>query len=54
MIAIDGDGQVLMNLQGRRAFIPALTGVYETRDALWLSSLFSQQLARLDKVDLRN
>ena len=52
VIAINGDGEVLMNLQDTAATLPALTGVYESRDALWLSSLFGTSTARLDKRDL--
>ena len=54
VISITGDGEVLMNLQDTAATVPALTGVYETRDTLWLTSLFGNQLAYLDKADLRN
>jgi sugar lactone lactonase YvrE len=49
LIGITGDGRVLMNLQDSAATVPALTGAYETRDAIWLSSLFGNRLARLDK-----
>ena len=52
VIAINGDGEVLMNLQDATARFPFLTGVYETRDALYLTSLFGNKLARLDKQDL--
>lgn len=52
VIAIDGDGQVLMNLQDSRAQYPALTGVYETRQSLFLTTLFGNQFGRLDKRDL--
>ncbi len=41
-----------MNLQDADARFPALTGVFETRDALYLTSLFGNELARLDKQDL--
>lgn len=54
VIAVNGDGQVLMNLQDRSAGIPSLTGVYETRRYLFLSSLFGNRLGRLDKRDLAN
>ena len=54
VIAINADGDVLMNLQDPRARVPALTGVYESRTHLWLSSLFGNQLAGLDKQDLAN
>jgi len=52
VIAINGDGEVLMNLQDSAARFPFLTGVYETRDALYLTSLFGNKLAKLDKQDL--
>jgi hypothetical protein len=52
IIGITGDGLVLMNLQDSAATVPALTGAYETRDAIWLSSLFGNRLARLDKDQL--
>jgi sugar lactone lactonase YvrE len=52
VISINGDGEVLMNLQDPAARFPALTGVFETRDALYLTSLFGNELARLDKNDL--
>lgn len=52
IIAITGDGQVLMNLQDSAATVPALTGAFETRDAIWLSSLFGNRLARIDKEQL--
>jgi hypothetical protein len=54
VIAINADGEVLMNLQDTGARLPALTGVYESRDALWLSSLFGNQAGKLDKRDLAN
>ena len=53
IIAITGDGQVLMNLQDTQAHIPMITGVYETRRALYLSTLFGRYIARLDKRDLQ-
>ncbi|NIA27280.1 MAG: SMP-30/gluconolactonase/LRE family protein, partial [Desulfobulbaceae bacterium] len=52
VIAINGDGEVLINLQDSAARFPALTGVFETRDALYLTSLFGNELARLNKDDL--
>jgi sugar lactone lactonase YvrE len=52
LIAIDGNGTVLMNLQDSRAGYAAITGAYETRNALYLSSLFGNRLARLDKAAL--
>ncbi len=53
VIAINGDGQVLMNLQDTRITFPALTGVYETRQSLYLTSLFGKRFGRLDKRDLQ-
>ena len=49
VFAINGDGQVLMNLQDPHAGLPALTGAVETRNAIFLSSLFGNRLGRLDK-----
>lgn len=53
VIAINGDGQVLMNLQDTTMTFPALTGVYETRQSLYLTSLFGNRFGRLDKRDLQ-
>jgi sugar lactone lactonase YvrE len=52
VIGIDGSGLVLMDLQDTRAVYPSITGVFETRDSLYLSSLFGHRLARLDKTSL--
>jgi len=52
VIAINGDGEVLMNLQDPDARFSSLTGVLETRDSLYLTTLFGNQLAKLDKDDL--
>lgn len=49
LVGIDGSGVVLMNLQDSRASYPSITGAYETRSALYLSSLFGNRLAKLDK-----
>ena len=54
VFSISGDGEVLMDLQDTVPRLSALTGAYETADALWLSSLFGNQLGRLDKRDLAN
>lgn len=54
VIAITGDGDVLMNLQDTSVRLPALTGVFETRDTLWLSTLFGNQAGRFDKQYLAN
>ncbi len=54
VIAITGDGEILMSLQDSTAELSALTGVYESPDALWLSSLFGHYVGRLAKADLAN
>ena len=53
VIAITGDGQVLMNLQDTTMKYPALTGVFETSQSLYLTTLFGSQFGRLDKKDLQ-
>jgi len=52
VIAITGDGEVLINLQDPAARFPSLTGVFETRDRLYLTTLFGNALPLLDKRDL--
>ncbi len=52
VIAINGKGEVLMNLQDPAARYPSLTGVLETDDALYLTTLFGNKLPWLDKDDL--
>ena len=52
VIAFDGDGVVLENLHDPDARFPTLTGVLETNRALYLTTLFGDQLPRLDKRDL--
>jgi len=52
VIAINGDGEVLMNLHDPAARFPTLTGVLETRDNLYLTSLFGHSLPRIKKRDL--
>lgn len=54
VIAINGEGEVLMNLHDASARYPTLTGVLETSNSLFLTSLFGNQLARLAKSDLLN
>ncbi len=53
LIAIDGDGNVLMNLQDSAARFPAITGAFETKRNLYLTSLFGNRLAKVSKIDLR-
>ena len=52
VIAINADGEVLANLQDPAARFSTLTGVLETRDRLYLATLFGGQLPWLDKDDL--
>ncbi len=52
VIAINGDGDVLMNMLDSEARFSTLTGAIETRDALYLTTLFGNQLPRLEKRDL--
>ena len=52
VIAINGNGEVLMNLHEPSARFPTLTGVLETKDALYLTTLFGKQLPRVQKRDL--
>lgn len=52
VIAINADGEVLMNLHDANARFPALTGALETGDAVYLTSLFGSQLAYVRKADL--
>lgn len=52
VIAINGDGEVLMNLHDPLARFPTLTGVLETRDRIYLTSLFGSQLGVLRKEDM--
>ncbi|MDH3554002.1 MAG: SMP-30/gluconolactonase/LRE family protein, partial [Gammaproteobacteria bacterium] len=51
VIAINGDGEVLMNMHDPAARFSTLTGVLETSDALYLTTLFGHTLPRLDKDD---
>lgn len=52
VIAINGDGEVLMNLHDPAAQFPMLTGVLETGRSLYLTTLVGHKLPRLDKDDL--
>ncbi len=52
VFAINGDGEVLMDLQDPAAQYPMLTGVLETRSKLYLSSLVGHALPVLDKEEL--
>jgi sugar lactone lactonase YvrE len=52
VIAISGDGDVLMDLQDSGARYPSMTGVLETPDALYLTRLFGKHLPVLKKENL--
>ncbi len=52
VIAISGDGDVLLNLQDAEARFPALTGVFETPTTLYLSALFGEHVAYIEKSRL--
>jgi sugar lactone lactonase YvrE len=52
VFAITGDGVVLMDLQEAQPRFPMLTGVTETEDALYLTTLIGSQLPVLAKRDL--
>ena len=52
VIAFNGDGEILMNMHDPRARFPTLTGVLETPDALYLTTLFGNELPILAKRDL--
>lgn len=52
LLGIDGDGNVLMNLQDSKARFPAVTGAIESAQNIYISSLFGNQIAVLRKLDL--
>ena len=52
VIAIDADGNVLMNMQDPSARYPTMTGVLETRDAMFVTTLFGSKLPFIAKRDL--
>ena len=52
VIAIDGEGTVLMDLQDAAGRYPMLTGVLESPAALYLSTLTGHRLPWLDKDEL--
>lgn len=52
VIAFDSDGVVLMNMQDPEARYPTLTGVLETRDYLYLTTLYGSTLPVIAKKDL--
>jgi hypothetical protein len=50
VIAIDGDGEVVEDLQDPDGGYPIITSVTETRDHLYLGSLVAPALGRLAKA----
>jgi sugar lactone lactonase YvrE len=52
VFAVNGNGDVLMDLQDPDARFSTLTGVLETANALYLTSLFGRELGVLLKADL--
>ncbi len=52
LIAIDGDGKVLIDLQGTDIPMNSITGAYETDTDLFVSSLVGELIGRIDKSDL--
>ena len=52
VVAFDGDGQILMDMQDPDARFPTLTGVLETQRSLYLTSLFGHRLPVIAKIDL--
>lgn len=52
VFAMNGDGQVLLNLQSPNGKVYTTTGVLETKDALYVSSLTAPFLAKYSKAEL--
>jgi sugar lactone lactonase YvrE len=52
VIAFNGDGVILMNMQDPAVRYPTLTGVLETRDRLYLTTLYGNALPVIAKEDL--
>ena len=52
VVAIDGDGNVQMSLQDPGARFPAMTGVCETGQRLYLTRLFGHELPYVEKASL--
>jgi sugar lactone lactonase YvrE len=52
VIAINGDGDILMSLQDPAARYPAMTGVCETEQRLYLTRLFGHALPYIDNASL--
>ena len=52
VIAINGNSAVLLSLQDTAAKYPAMTGVCETRERLYLTRLFGHDLPYVEKASL--
>ncbi|MCR8923857.1 SMP-30/gluconolactonase/LRE family protein [Dasania sp. GY-MA-18] len=52
VLAISGEGEVLYNLQDPSGSYPVTTGVAETAEHLYVSSLMAAKLGRLNKANL--
>jgi len=52
VIAISGDGDLLLSLQDTAARFPSMTGVCETASRVYFTRLFGHELPYLDKVSL--
>lgn len=52
VIAFNGSGEILMNLHDPDASFPTLTGVLETNQSLFLTTLFGHELPVIAKIDL--
>ena len=52
VIAFNGNGEILMNMHDPRARFPMLTGVLETPQALFLTTLVGYQLPVIEKSEL--
>ena len=52
VIAINGDGDVLTSLQDSAATYPAMTGVCETKQRLYLTRLFGHELPYVENASL--
>ncbi len=53
VVAITGDGEVLMDMQDSNSRFPTLTGVLETRQDLYLTTLVGHELGWIRKADLQ-
>ncbi|MGB5688313.1 MAG: SMP-30/gluconolactonase/LRE family protein [Woeseiaceae bacterium] len=52
VVAFNGEGEILMNMHEPNARFPMLTGVLETQQSLYLTTLFGHQLPVVAKSDL--